>query len=212
MDRVKPVYLSRTYGIPLPNEDDPSQQWTAEELLDKLARMKGRLLKGGEPDLEGVAKILLSDWVRGRIPFFVSPPDRSEELNKAEAKTLRTEFAKLVVKGKQKAADAEGESRVVGVTQNLGSIMQKNTFVPEDVRPLEEEVGDGPREGNSEDDHTDSEDKEEGEEEEEELTWEDVFAGTKDEAPPKNVQQAVRDDSELPFLARSDCFIQLDSR
>lgn len=73
MKRVKPVYLSRTYGVALPDADDATQCWPYEDFLDKLARMKGRLLKGGEPDLDGVAKILLSDWVRGRIPFFVPP-------------------------------------------------------------------------------------------------------------------------------------------
>jgi hypothetical protein len=33
-----------------------------------------------------VAKILLSDWVRGRIPYFVLPPEHPEELNATEAK------------------------------------------------------------------------------------------------------------------------------
>jgi nuclear GTP-binding protein len=50
-----------------------------EEFLEKLARIKGRLLKGGEPDIEGVAKIVLNDWVRGKIPYFVPPPDRPEQ-------------------------------------------------------------------------------------------------------------------------------------
>ena len=53
--------------------------------------MKGRLLKGGEPDIEGVARIVLSDWVRGRIPFFVPPPERPEELNEREEKKRKKE-------------------------------------------------------------------------------------------------------------------------
>jgi len=72
--RVKPIYLARTYSLTLPE----SGVWEADMFLDVLARSKGRLLKGGEPDLEGAAKIVLSDWVRGRIPFFVAPPDRPE--------------------------------------------------------------------------------------------------------------------------------------
>lgn len=38
--------------------------------------------QGGEPDLMTAAKMVLHDWQRGRIPFFVSPPrtdDSSEE-------------------------------------------------------------------------------------------------------------------------------------
>ncbi|GJE89693.1 nucleolar GTP-binding protein [Phanerochaete sordida] len=173
MERVKPIYLSRTYGIPLPNPDDPSQGWPAETFLDKMARMKGRLLKGGEPDLDSVAKIVLSDWTRGRIPFFVPPPERSEELNKAEAK------AKKDVKGKAKAREEpEQEQRVPGVVQNFGSIMQKNTFVPEDIKPLDEVEGavDEDAEGAeaSEDEDADAE----GDVEEEgDLAWNDVFKG-----------------------------------
>ena len=100
MERMKPLYLSRTYGVPLPDEDDTTKGWEPEEFLDKLARMKGRLLKGGEPDLEAVAKIILSDWVRGRIPFFVPPPERSAELNAKEEKERKRAKGKEKERGK----------------------------------------------------------------------------------------------------------------
>lgn len=170
MERVKPIYLSRTYGVPLPNKDDPTQNWEPDVFLDKLARMKGRLLKHGEPDLDSVAKIMLSDWVRGRIPFFVPPPERSEELNEAEAKLRKKKDAK----GKGKAS--QGDTEVFGVKQNLKSIMQKNTFVPEDVQKLDEEEGneaENDEEGNGEE----NVEEEANEEEEEELEWYDVFEG-----------------------------------
>ena len=32
-------------------------------------------LQGGEPDLRTVGKMVLNDWQRGRIPFFVKPPN-----------------------------------------------------------------------------------------------------------------------------------------
>ena len=165
MQRVKPLYLSRTYGVPLPNKDDPSQGWDPEIFLDKLARMKGRLLKRGEPDLDAVAKIVLRDWVRGRIPYFVSPPERTEELNAAEAKKT---------KGKAKAKEVESELRV---KQNIGSIMQKNTFLAEDIKSFEEESV------NDETDEMVGADGSEFEveaEEEEELKWSDVFGGIKE--------------------------------
>ncbi|KAJ6591744.1 NGP1NT-domain-containing protein [Mycena vulgaris] len=197
MERVKPVYLSRTYGVALPEEGS----WTPEEFLDKLARMKGRLLKHGEPDLDSVAKIVLSDWVRGRIPFFVPPPERSEELNKAEAKErARREKGK----GKSKAADSgwkglQGtDGEVPGVRQNLGTIMQKNTFVAEDVRPLDD-LFVGPAAAVDEQDEAEAEaaDEDEDADEEEELTWNDVWDGIKEgttEQPGTTV--AGPDDSE----------------
>ncbi|GBE77615.1 Nucleolar GTP-binding protein [Sparassis crispa] len=172
MARVKPIYLSRTYGVPLPDPSDPASGWAPEQLLDTLARMKGRLLKGGEPDLEAVAKIVLSDWVRGRIPFFVPPPERSEELNQAEAKKAKK------VEAKGKAPAGASKEAVVGVKQNLGSIMQKNTFVGDDVRPLErEEDGVVADEEGVEVDEAQLSDEEEAGEEEETLDWNDVFKG-----------------------------------
>lgn len=31
-------------------------------------------MQGGEPDMSTVSKMVLNDWQRGRIPFFVKPP------------------------------------------------------------------------------------------------------------------------------------------
>lgn len=184
MERVKPIYLSRTYGIPLPNPDDPSENWDPETLLDKLARMKGRLLKGGEPALDSVAKIILTDWVRGRIPYFVTPPERPESLNVAEARAA----SRADAKGKGKAVDnGETKERVLGVKQNLGSIMQKNTFVGEDIKSLEE-VGAGvdhaSEAGSNEADIEDAQDAENVGEED--LAWNDVFPGDGEAKPPQN--------------------------
>lgn len=45
----------------------------ATRFLDALARKGGRLMKGGEADLDGVAKMVLNDFLRGKIPWFVPP-------------------------------------------------------------------------------------------------------------------------------------------
>jgi nuclear GTP-binding protein len=44
------------------------------EFLELLARKGGRLLKGGEPDVDGVAKMVLNDFMRGKIPWFTPAP------------------------------------------------------------------------------------------------------------------------------------------
>ncbi|KAI8981317.1 NGP1NT-domain-containing protein [Trametes punicea] len=201
MDRVKPIYLSRTYGVPLPDPSDPTRGWEPETFLDKLARMKGRLLKGGEPDLEAVAKIMLSDWVRGRIPFFVPPPERSEELNKAETKKAKLMAANAKGKAKASATAEEAEEQPqhqIGVKQNLGSIMQKNAFVGDDVRPLDEEdqEADGVDEDAEVSDSESSKDGEGAEEEEEALGWNDVFKGD----APEDEEVAARDDREVSTI------------
>jgi len=185
ISRVKPVYLARTYKLEVPESGEP---FGPDDILDKLARMKGRLLKGGEPDMDGVAKILLSDWVRGKIPYFVSPPERPEELNKAEEAKRKKEEAKG--KRKSQATDEQGERlRAIGVRQNLGSIMQKNTFIGEDVRSIEEETGEdlGEVEDEGGVDEEDDESEDGGE-----LGWNDVFP--EDAPPPRQSDEGVSED------------------
>lgn len=46
----------------------------AVRFLEVLARKGGRLLKGGEADMDGVAKMVVNDFLRGKIPWFVPPP------------------------------------------------------------------------------------------------------------------------------------------
>ncbi|KAL0341107.1 UNVERIFIED_CONTAM: Nuclear/nucleolar GTPase 2 [Sesamum radiatum] len=39
---------------------------------------------GGEPDLMTAAKVILHDWQRGKIPFFVPPPKQEADVNEPE--------------------------------------------------------------------------------------------------------------------------------
>mmetsp|Transcript_13588 Transcript_13588/g.23852 ORF Transcript_13588/g.23852 Transcript_13588/m.23852 type:complete len:616 (-) Transcript_13588:103-1950(-) len=64
--RVSAEHIQRQYGI---------KEWTSDiDFLSQLAKQKGKLLKGGEPDLDNVAKSMIYDWQRGKLPFFVAPP------------------------------------------------------------------------------------------------------------------------------------------
>lgn len=66
MGKVKRHHLERTYEL---------KGWEDYiSFLEMLARKGGRLLKGGEPDVEGVAKIVVHDFLRGKIPWFTPPP------------------------------------------------------------------------------------------------------------------------------------------
>ena len=54
LERVKKDYISKTYNI---------DSWEDHlDFLAKVAKRTGKLLKGGEPDLNSVAKIVLFDW------------------------------------------------------------------------------------------------------------------------------------------------------
>lgn len=79
LKRVRRDHLVRTYGI---------SEWdSAEDFLEKIARRTGRLLKGGEPDLNSVAKAVVRDWQRGKLPHFVMPPFEDDvERHETEAR------------------------------------------------------------------------------------------------------------------------------
>lgn len=55
LKRVKKHHMSKTYDL---------SDWKDDHILflELLARKAGRLLKGGEPDVDGVAKMVLNDF------------------------------------------------------------------------------------------------------------------------------------------------------
>ncbi|KAL4815414.1 NUC091 domain-containing protein [Aspergillus spinulosporus] len=82
LKRVQPKHLERTYGI--------KETSDSIEFLSILARKGGRLLRGGEPDLDGVAKMVINDFLRGKIPWFTPPPfTPGEEGEKIEGREGR---------------------------------------------------------------------------------------------------------------------------
>ena len=66
LTRCKQKYVARNYKI---------KSWKDNiDFLEQLAKKCGRLLKGGEPDINAVSKIVLNDFNRGKLPFFTPPP------------------------------------------------------------------------------------------------------------------------------------------
>ncbi|MCL7051398.1 hypothetical protein MKW94_012485, partial [Papaver nudicaule] len=50
-----------------------------EDFLIQLCKTSGLLLKGVEPDMTSAAEMVLHDWRRGRVPFYVAPPKQENE-------------------------------------------------------------------------------------------------------------------------------------
>uniref|UniRef100_A0A8C6UTN8 Nucleolar GTP-binding protein 2 n=1 Tax=Neogobius melanostomus TaxID=47308 RepID=A0A8C6UTN8_9GOBI len=139
LERAKPEYIQKTYRIPTWN--------SAEDFLEKLAFRMGKLLKGGEPDLSTVSKMVLNDWQRGRIPFFVKPPgtEGDEEVNilliiisylqeelPDSVEAVPDELAKLEQRKKE-----EVQKMLANVRQNFGKINVAPEFNEEDLVPVE---------------------------------------------------------------------------
>lgn len=66
LQRCQQTHLQMLYNIPAFSD--------TRSFLLEVARAKGRIRKGGVPDLDGAARSILRDWVQGRIPYYTSPP------------------------------------------------------------------------------------------------------------------------------------------
>lgn len=133
--RTQPKHIERTYDIKLSEYDnDPI------EFLSILARKGGRLLKGGEADVDGVAKMILNDFLRGKLPWFTPPP------KKESAESKETDAPTEVVEGREgRLGEMPGK--------------RKATTLDEEGVESEDEVSD--EESGDEDIASDGEDSEE---------------------------------------------------
>lgn len=111
LKKTKPQHIERTYDI--------KGFDTATEFLELLARKGGRLLKGGEADVDGVAKMVLNDFLRGKIPWFTPPPVVEGQGNKGieGRKGVLGEMGK-VRKPEDLASNPAGRPEHDSVTEN----------------------------------------------------------------------------------------------
>ena len=184
--RVKVEYLRKTYGL---------EAWAdATDFLEQLAVKTGKLLKGAEPDTNAVAKLVLHDWQRGRLPYFVPPPGwvPREEMQVAkgggggEGRGRKAAEA-AAAEAAEGAEGAEGVVGVVGVVgkkqsiKSLRKIGQVHDFAEEDMEGGEEQ----------EDDEGEEEEEEEEEEEGEEEDGEEGEEGDESEEEEEEEEEAV---------------------
>ncbi|KAI8608874.1 NUC091 domain-containing protein [Chytriomyces sp. MP71] len=112
--RVRTDYIERTYEV---------SSWTDHiDFLTQLAKKSGRLLKMGEPDVGTVAKMILNDWLRGKIPYYTMPP-QVEDLDEPVPE------------------DAIAVTRpAVNVEQFFSKIPVSAKFLPDDLKGSEEDA------------------------------------------------------------------------
>lgn len=122
LKRVQPRHLERTYGVK--NVQDPI------EFLSVLARKAGKLLKGGEPDLDGVAKTVINDFLRGKLPWFTPPPHGGEDDNDG-------------VEGRQGKLGEMGKKRKIDETGSEAADAPKKAAKGSESKPATEEEFEG---------------------------------------------------------------------
>jgi len=156
MKRVKREYLQRTYDVECENWDDHI------EFLEKVAKKYGKLLKGGEADLHIISKMILNDWLRGQIPFFVPPPEVEESKLKESKNMVEQIFSKIPVAANFTAKDLKGDE---ATEEDLMADKPKTVEQQEEeeVNAISEDEEEAEAEG-------------EGEKKEENITdWDEVF-------------------------------------
>ena len=73
---VRREHIAAQYKLP----KDGEGTWTTSlDLMERISRRAGRLLKGGEPCLRSAAIYLINDFQRGKLPHFVAPPELKED-------------------------------------------------------------------------------------------------------------------------------------
>ena len=218
LERVRPEYITRTYGI---------EGWTSDEdFLSKLAAKMGKLHRGGEGDHRTVATMVLNDWIRGKIPYFVAPPEpanrdaNGKPLPKplkvsAEASTSTAKKAKSTASGGTDqltgGTDALGNSvrSIKGVTQPLHQIVHSSKFMADDDQKIDEDTEPEDEDedeewdgiGSDDDDEDDEEEDEdpefsEGDDNEAPLEWDELFAQAVGDAEGSQAESASGSDSD----------------
>ncbi|CAL5405826.1 unnamed protein product [Camellia sinensis] len=87
---------------------------------------------GGEPDLMTAAKMVLHDWQRGKIPFFVPPPREGDDLS-VEPKESVVEDDK-VVDDDQASAARRAIANVISTQQLKDVPIQEDLFSENELR------------------------------------------------------------------------------
>ncbi|KAJ7948632.1 Nuclear/nucleolar GTPase 2 [Quillaja saponaria] len=117
LKRVKKEHLERAYKI---------KDWTDDnDFLVQLCKLTGKLYKGGEPDLMTAAKMVLHDWQRGKIPFFVPPPRQDDSSRVPNVNSVDKDGA---VDNDQASAAFKAIANVISSQQQRSVPVQKDLF------------------------------------------------------------------------------------
>ncbi|PWN40862.1 P-loop containing nucleoside triphosphate hydrolase protein [Ceraceosorus guamensis] len=97
LSRVPAQQLIDLYGIQggfdfvQPSTSSNDAQGDPTDFLMRVALLRGKVGKGGVPDIEGAARIVLQDWNVGRIKWSIAPPVRGlEQQSHASSSSLDT--------------------------------------------------------------------------------------------------------------------------
>jgi nuclear GTP-binding protein len=127
LKRVQPRHLQRTYDI---KEKDYNNDAVA--FLELICRKSGRLLKGGEADIDGAAKMVLNDWIRGKLPWFTPPPYKEGDDVSGPINPKREGKMGEMSKKRKRGGESEANGSVVAKTDATGATQDETDDDDED--------------------------------------------------------------------------------
>lgn len=198
LKKVKTHHMERTYEL---------KGWKDHiEFLELLARKSGRLLKGGEPDVDGVAKQVLNDFMRGKIPWF-TPAPAPEGGDEPVIEGREGRLGEMPKKRKRDETESVADTSLAGSTVAADDDKESEGDEEEDEfsgfsSDSESELGDGAEQTAEENGAPDmiplgdTSDEEEEEEEEE--------SGDEDNSDEGSEDEGVEDTTEIEIEGASD--------
>lgn len=128
LKRVRDEYIKKTYQI---------NKWASHiDFLEQLAKRSGKLLKGGDPDVRAVAKMVLNDFQRGKLPFYVAPEEF--EVPKSRENEQNTTLANAEDQSdKISVSESVKKGRELQQVQDFRKIRVGLEFEKDDIRELE---------------------------------------------------------------------------
>eukprot|EP01024_Parvocaulis_polyphysoides_P008549 TRINITY_DN12541_c0_g1_i2.p1 TRINITY_DN12541_c0_g1~~TRINITY_DN12541_c0_g1_i2.p1 ORF type:complete len:580 (-),score=92.77 TRINITY_DN12541_c0_g1_i2:322-2061(-) len=130
VERVGKKNLMKMYKIS--NFED------ADGFIRNVAMVRGKLKRGGTPDVQSAAKLVLQDWNDGKLPYYTLPPKRSQPQNTKIVSSWSADFDVDSVYAQEKSTVIAGlpsmedaEQQFVQITASL-SPAQMVTEMDED--------------------------------------------------------------------------------
>ncbi|TRY51906.1 GTP binding/Guanine nucleotide-binding protein-like 3 N-terminal domain containing protein [Cryptosporidium tyzzeri] len=80
LQKIDHEILLKLYKIPIFNN--------VSEFLTNVSISRGKLNKGGIPDINSAAMIVLTDWFNGKIPYYNFPPQDHSHQNQLEKESI----------------------------------------------------------------------------------------------------------------------------
>ncbi|ODV63290.1 putative GTPase NOG2 [Ascoidea rubescens DSM 1968] len=139
LKRCKTTHLERTYEV---------KDWDNDSkiFMEKIGKKAGKLLKGGEVDFHGVAIKVINDFLRGKIPWFVPPPeDENSSANRKrkleDRKSIEDDTKKQKTQPIQSPAETKVQTQSEGSQQSVVNTSEETEETEEKEEAEEAEDG-----------------------------------------------------------------------